>query len=87
VAAAVFLVRRQWAIAVVMGVSGVSLGYLFGDELGKMWGLSDNLSGAIVGAVGTTATWKLIEGIHSFDAKTAGRELWLGLLRKIGLRK
>jgi hypothetical protein len=87
VAAAVFLMKRQWAMAIVMGVSGVGLGYLLGGEVGKMWGISDRLGGAIVGAVGTTATWKLIEGIHSFDAKRAGRELWLALLRKTGLKK
>jgi len=87
VAAAVFLMKRQWAMAVVMGVSGVGLGYLLGGELGKMWDISDRLGGAIVGAVGTTTTWKLIEGIHAFDAKRAGRELWLAFLRKTGLRK
>lgn len=87
VAAAVFLIKRQWAMAVVMAVSGVGFGFLFGEELGKMWQISDKLGGAIVGACGTTATWKLIEFIHGFDTKRAGRELWLGVLRKLGLRK
>lgn len=85
--AAVFLMKRQWAMAVVMAVAGSLLGYGFGEELGAAWKISDKAGAAIMASLGSVSTWKLIEGIHAFDVKRAGRELWLGFLRKIGIRK
>ena len=85
--AAVFLMKRQWAMAGVMAVSGTLLGYGFGEELGTAWRISDKAGSAILASLGSVSTWKLIEGIHSFDVKRAGRELWLGFLRKVGIRK
>ena len=88
-AAAVFVMRRQWAMAVVVTVGGSVMGYFFGPELSKAWGnrISDIAGTALMASAGCVLTFKVIEGIHSFDAKRAGRELWLGFLRKIGFRK
>ena len=85
--ASLFLMRRQWAMAIVMAVGGSGIGYAFGPDFGKAWNLSETAGTAFLGATGAITTLKLIEGIHSFDTAKAARELWTGFLRSIRFRK
>lgn len=87
ITSAAFLMKRQWVLSGVMFVVGSTLGYFFGGELGRMWKISPEAGSAVMASVGSISVWKLIEGIINFDTKKAGRELWLALLRKTGLRK
>lgn len=81
-----FFVRRQWALGIAVFVIGALLGYYFGAELGKAWAISDKAGSAIIASLGSISAWKILDGIHAFDSKRAGRELWLGILKKIGLK-
>ena len=85
--ASLFLMRRQWAMAIVMAAGGSFIGYAFGAEFGKAWGWSAEAGSSFIGATGAITTLKLVEAIHAFDTIKAGREFWVGFLRKIGFRK